>query len=113
MTTAARAFAERYIDLVNTGRYDQLATLFAPDATFLGPGERELHGRKEITAFYSSFLPTIAPHVRLATFVEDGDVCVYELEARVDDQVEYRLGAIDHATFDGDGLVVRFAVYTK
>jgi uncharacterized protein (TIGR02246 family) len=113
VTTAPRAFAEQYVELVNTAQYDALATLFAPDATFLGPGGREFHGRDEIAAFYGSFLPTINPRVRLATLIEDGNVCVYELEAQIEGQTEYRLGAIDHATLDADGLVARFAVYTK
>ena len=111
--TVPRSFADRYVNLVNAGRYDELATLFASDATFWGPGGREMHGREEIAAFYGGFLPSITPQVRLASFVEDGKVCVYELEARIEGEAGYRLGAIDHATFDSDGLVSRFAVYTK
>ena len=80
---------------------------------FLAPGGRELNGRQEIAAFYESFLPTLKPTLRLASFVEQGNVCVYELEARVNGESEYKLGAIDHATLDANGLVARFAVYTK
>lgn len=113
MITAARAFAEQYVCYVNAGKYEQLATLFAADAAFLGPGGRDFHGREEIAGFYTSFLPTITPRVRLASFVEAGDSCVYELEAQVDEQAEYVLSAIDHVTLDRDGLAIRFAVYTK
>ena len=113
MTTPARSFAERYVAFVNAGQYDQLATLFAPDAVFLGPGGREFHGREEIAAFYGGFLPTITPQIRLASFVEAGATCVYELQAQVEEQTEYVLSAIDHVTLDDDGVATRFAVYTK
>lgn len=113
MTTNTRAFAERYVELVNRGEYSQLRTLFAADALFLGPGGRVIRGASDIGAFYEEFLPTLAPTIRIATFVEQGDACVYELEARVNGDAEYRLGAIDHATLDVEGQVVRFAVYTK
>jgi len=113
MITAARSFAERYVGFVNAGHYDQLASLFAPDASFLGPGGREFRGQEEIAAFYGTFLPTITPRIRLASLVEAGPHCVYELEAQVAGQTQYVLSAIDHVTLDDDGLATRFAVYTK
>jgi ketosteroid isomerase-like protein len=113
MASNPRVFAERYVEITNAGQYDRLATLFAEDAEFLTPDGRVIRGRDQIAAFYGNFLPTITPTIRLASFVEQGDVCVYELEARIEDETEFRLGAIDHATLDADGLVVRFAVYTK
>lgn len=112
-TAGLRQIAERYVDIVNRGAYGGLAALFAEDAVFLGPGGRVFHGRAEIGEFYGAFLPTIRPQVRLASVVEQGHQCVWELEARTLDDDEYRLGAIDHATFDADGLITRFAVYTK
>jgi hypothetical protein len=51
--------------------------------------------------------------IRVSSYVEQGRDCVYELEARVAGAEEFTLGAIDHATFDKDGQVVRFAVFTK
>ena len=108
-----REFADRYVDLVNSRQYDRLVTLFADDALFLGPGGREFHSAAEIGAFYEEFLPQLTPTIRIATFVEQGDSCVYELEARTAGADDYRLSAIDHATLDADGRVRRFAVYTK
>ena len=113
MTTKTRTFADRYVELTNARQYDQLATLFADDAVFLAPDGREIRGRDQIGAFYEKFLPTLTPTLRLASFVEQGDICVYELEARIRDDADFQLGAIDHATLDADGLVARFAVYTK
>ena len=42
-----------------------------------------------------------------------GATAFYELEARVAGAEEFTLGAIDHATFNEGGQVVRFAVFTK
>jgi SnoaL-like domain len=113
MTTTNRAFADRYVECVNSGAYDKLGLLFAEDAQFHAPGNRELNGRTEIDAFYQQFLPTLVPIIRIASFVEQGRICVYELEARIHDQPQFTLAAIDHATLDGDGKVIRFAVFTK
>ena len=95
------------------GAYGELCELFAVDAVFYAPGHRVLRGRDEIREFYTSFLPTITPTIRIAEYVEQGDHCVYELEARSGDDQEYRLGAIDHATLGTDGKIVRFAVFVK
>jgi ketosteroid isomerase-like protein len=113
LTTNTRTFAERYVEWTNAGQYERLASLFAADAVFLAPDGRVLHGRDQIGAFYADFLPAIKPTLRLASFVEQGDVCVYELDARIREDSDFQLSAIDHATLNPEGLVVRFAVYTK
>jgi ketosteroid isomerase-like protein len=113
MTTHTRAFADHYVEWTNAGEYDRLASLFAQDAVFFAPDGRGLRGRDQIGAFYGDFLPTIKPTLRLASFVEQGDVCVYELDARIGEDTDFQLSAIDHATLNPEGLVVRFAVYTK
>lgn len=113
MTTATREFAERYVELTNAGQYDRLSSLFAEDAVFLAPNGRVVRGRDQIGQFYEEFLPAIKPRLRLASLVEQDDVCVYELEAQINDENEFVLSAIDHATLNGDGLVTRFVVYTR
>jgi hypothetical protein len=112
-TTAPRHFADTYVDTINRGAYAELSNLFARDALFLGPNRQEFHGREEIGAFYERFLSQIKPTIRIASYVEQGDDCVYELEAQVKGENEFRLGAIDHATLDSDGKVMRFTVWTK
>jgi hypothetical protein len=113
VTTAPRRFADTYVDIINRGEYKELGALFAADALFLGPNRQELHGRDEIGAFYERFLTEITPTIRIVSYVEQGDDCVYELEARSSGDAEYRLGAIDHATLDPEGKVSRFTVWTK
>jgi hypothetical protein len=112
-TTAARQFADTYVDTINRGAYAELGNLFATEAIFLGPNRQVFHGREEIAAFYERFLSEIKPTIRIASYVEQGDDCVYELEARVAGESEFRLGAIDHATLDREGKVSRFTVWTK
>jgi SnoaL-like protein len=112
-TTAPRKFAETYVEMINRGAYGELRNLFAIDSVFLGPNQQEFHGRDEIGAFYERFLGEIRPTIRIVSYVEDGNDCVYELEARTGDSDEPRLAAIDHATLDVEGKVARFTVFTK
>ena len=79
----------------------------------MAPAARVLHGRAAIGQFYEKFLSEITPVIRISSYVEQGRDCVYELEARTPAREEFTLGAIDHATFDEDGQVIRFAVFTK
>ena len=111
--SAPRAFADRYVEIVNKGEYSKLRDLFAEDALFLAPHGQEFRGRAEIGDFYEKFLGEIKPTIRIASYVEQGNDCVYELEAIAKDVPTYILGAIDHATLDADGKVVRFTVFTK
>ena len=113
MSTLTRRFADSYVEITNAEQYDQLATLFAEESTFLAPDGRIFNGRQEIGEFYETFLPKMKGKIRLASFVEQGNSCVYELEAKLQGEGEYLLSAIDHATLDEDGLVTRFAVYTR
>jgi len=111
--SAPRQFADAYADAINREAYAELGDLFATDAVFLGPNRQECHGRSEISAFYERFLPEIRPAVRIASYVEQGDDCVYELEAKLGGETDYRLSALDHATLDRDGKVRRFTVWTR
>jgi rhodanese-related sulfurtransferase len=111
--TPPRRFAERYVEIVNRGAYGELGDLFAEDAVWLGPNRQELAGRPAIGAFYERFLGEITPQIRIARYVEAGDECVYELEARTVGEAAFTLGAIDHATLGPDGRVTRFSVFTK
>jgi hypothetical protein len=111
--SSPRQFADAYVDAINRGAYGELGSLFATDALFLGPNRQVFHGRDEIGAFYQRFLSEITPTIRIASYVEQGDDCVYELEAKTRGESEFRLGAIDHATLDREGKVIRFTVWTK
>jgi ketosteroid isomerase-like protein len=106
-------FAETYTGILNDGDYANVGSLFAENALFLAPGARRFEGRAAIAGFYTEFLPTVVPTVGIATWVESGGDCVFELEVKHSGGDNFELGAIDHATVDSDGLVSRMAVYTK
>jgi ketosteroid isomerase-like protein len=112
-TSAARQFADRYVEIINRGEYSKLQDLFAADAVFLAPGQQQFRGREEISVFYEQFLGEITPTIRIVSYLEQGNDCVYELEAITKDSSSFTLGAIDHATLNGEGKVVRFSVFTK
>jgi hypothetical protein len=112
-TSVARQFADRYVEIINRGEYSKLRDLFAEDAVFLAPGRQEFRGRGEIGAFYERFLGEITPTIRIVSYLEQGNDCVYEPEAIAKDVPTFTLGAIDHATLDQEGKVVRFTVFTK
>ena len=109
----ARSLAQRYVDTTNRGAYSEIGDLFAPDAIFLTPDGQELHGREEIRSFYSEFLPTITPKIRLASWFESGNECVFEIAARISGHPDEFLGAIDHFTVGPDGLASRLVVFTR
>jgi hypothetical protein len=109
----ARALAERYVDTTNRGAYSEIGDLFAPDAVFLTPDGRELHGREEIRSFYCEFLPTITPRIRLASWFENDNECLFEIAARISGDSEEFIGAVDHFTVGRDGLATRLVVFSR
>src|SRR5262249_24364745 len=98
---------------VNRGAYAELRDLFAADAVWLGPDKQELHGRDAIGDHYVTFLSELRPTIRIASFIEQGNVCAWEQEVILEGWSEWMLGAIDRVTLDGEGRAVRFAVYTN
>jgi ketosteroid isomerase-like protein len=108
-----RTLAERYIETINRGAYGELGDLFAQDAVFFTPSGPVLSGRAEIAAFYTDFLSRITPAVRIASYFEDGDECVFELAATTVDEPQEFIGAIDHFTVGADGCATRLMVFTR
>ena len=115
---------QRYVALIQAGRYDELAQLFAEDAEFMNPLGDVLRGRNVIGAFYSAFLSDVRPMVRGVRHVwnEKARVCVFELESRMrrqddgkwinDPDAEYSLSAIDRMEINDAGLIQQMTVYT-
>ncbi len=106
---------ERYIELINARRYDEIADIFAEDAEFLAPTGRTLRGRESIRAFYGAGLRKISPEkVWIHSSVTEDDRCVIEIAARLPgDPEDARHIVVDHFTVDEAGLVTRMAVYLR
>jgi hypothetical protein len=111
----ACAVARQYVERINAGRYDEVSSLFAPDAVFLTPTGAVLTGREQIGQFYKSLLGQLRPAVVPISFIADGRECVMELAAvtQHDAPRQYRLAAIDHFTVGADGLVAHMIVYLR
>lgn len=107
--------AQKYVDLIAAGRYDQLGSLFADDATFVTPIGKVLHGPAAIGEFYMGFLPTIKPRNVPISFIADGNECVMELvtATNMDNYEKYRLAAIDHFTIDKHGKIRHMVVFLR
>ena len=107
--------AQKYVNLIAAGRYEELGDLFADDAVFVTPKGTVLQGKAEIGSFYRDFLPTILPRIVPISFIADGPECVMELVAatNLDHYETYRLSAIDHFTVNKQGKITHMVVYVR
>jgi hypothetical protein len=107
----ARAAVGKYLDLINSGRYAEIGSLFAADAVFQAPTGEVIRGRERITAFYSSALQKIRPtRVWASSQVTEGLASVIEISAVLPDGPDPHT-VVDHFTVDRTGEVARMAVY--
>ena len=111
----ACAPAKTYVDRINAGQYDQISSLFAPDAVFLTPTGQILTSREQIGQFYQKLLGRLQPAIVPISFIGDGRDCVMELVAatQLDKHARYRLSAIDHFTVNDAGLIAHMVVYLR
>ena len=114
---------DRYVGLIQEGRYADLGELFAVDAAFRTPLGQILRGREAIRDFYTGFLTRVQPFPRGTRHVWDKEarVCVFELQTRMrrnadgewvnDPSAPYSLSAIDRMEINDDGLIQEMTVY--
>jgi predicted SnoaL-like aldol condensation-catalyzing enzyme len=103
----------KYVELINSGKYDSVGSLFADDAVYMGPDGKTRDGSKDIGAFYSGFLPRLKPQLRASKFFEQGNECMMELENKNNRTGEFTPTAVDHFTIDSGGKISRFIVYLR
>jgi steroid delta-isomerase len=111
----ACALAARYVDLVNAGKYAEVAALYADDATFLEPMRPTLHGRQEIDAFYTKRIGGMAPQIRAVSYFGDDSECMVELalHAQIAGQMRWVLVSIDHFILGADGKVKSMTAFAR
>ena len=111
----ACALAKRYVDLVNTGKYAEVAALYADDATFLEPMRPTLHGRREIDEFYTKRIGGMAPTVRAVKYFGDDSECMVELalQTELGGQKRWVLVSMDHFILDADGKVRSMTAFAR
>jgi steroid delta-isomerase len=103
-----RATVETYLDLVANGTAEQLAELYADEATVEDPVGTDPHvGRDGVLQFYKVIEP-FKRSTELVSFKAAGNVAVFEFHiVTYFDKVTIELNPLDIMEFGDDGLVTR------
>ena len=111
----ACALAQRYVALVNAGKYLEVAVLFADDATFLEPMRPTLHGRAQIDAFYTRRIGAMAPQVMGVSYFGNDSECMVELALQVEigGHKRWVLVSIDHFILGEGGKVKSMTAFAR
>lgn len=113
--TAACAMAERYVTLINAGKYAAVAALYADNATFLEPMRPTLRGRAEIDAFYTSRIGAMAPQIRAVSYLGNDSECMVALalQTTVGGQLRWVLVSVDHFILAADGRISSMTAFAR
>jgi hypothetical protein len=111
----ACALARRYVELVNAGKYAEVAALYADDATFLEPMRPTLHGRTQIDEFYTKRIGGMAPTIRAIKYFGDDSECMVELAllTEIGGAKRWVLVSMDHFILDPDGKVRSMTAFAR
>jgi steroid delta-isomerase len=107
-----RETAERYVDLVGTGTADQIAELYAPDATVEDPiGTDPRHGIEAIREFYGVIEPLARKtELRSMRVVGNEAAIVFTLHTE-GHGYQMTIDPIDVMTFDDQGRITSMRAY--
>lgn len=109
--------AKRYLDLINAGRYGEVAGLFAADALLLepmrGPSGGAARGSREIDAFYTARIGGMRPHVIGVAYVGSRDECMLQNAAKLPPSDRYSLSSINHFVLDRGGKISRMVAFAR
>lgn len=107
--------AARYVDLVNAGKYADVAALFADDATFLEPMRPNLQGREQIDAFYTKRIGAMQPEVMAVAWFGSETECVVDLALRtkMGEGDRWVLVSVDHFIIGPDGRIKSMTAFAR
>ena len=113
--TPACAMAERYVTLINAGKYAEVAALYADTATFLEPMRPTLRGRAEIDAFYTSRIGAMAPKIAATSYLGNEAECVVALalQTTIAGQPRWVMVSVDHFIIGADGKIASMTAYAR
>ena len=113
--TKACQAVQRYVELVNSGRYREVASLFEEKAVVLEPSGGERMGREAIDEFYSRFIGQMHPDVVAVAYTGDDVDCMVELaaEMKIEGQMRYVLISVDHFTLGDSGRFSRMVGFVR
>ena len=110
---AARV-AQRYVELVNARRYDEISSLFADGGLSLPPSRQVVQGRAALEAFYPQ-IAQVGPKLIAVGYTSTDRDCFVEMAAEEDVEGErrYVLVAVNHFTVNEAGLATRMITYAR
>jgi hypothetical protein len=113
--TPACAVAERYVALINAGKYAEVAALYADTAAFLEPMRPTLRGRAEIDAFYTSRIGAMAPKIAATSYLGNDAECVVALalQTAIAGQQRWVMVSVDHFIIGADGKIASMTAYAR
>lgn len=102
----------RYLELVANGSADEIAELYADDATVEDPVGGEVHiGRAAIRGFYAN-VENIKSKTELVTLRVAGHEAAFHFRLTMDlGNSSMRIDPIDVMAFDGDGKISAMKAY--
>lgn len=105
-----QGFVQRYLDTVARGNADDVAALYAEDATLEDPvGGGEVHiGRQAIAGFYKG-MEGAEVTTELLSFRAGGHEAAFMFAITVGGAM--RIDPIEVMTFDGDGMITSMKAY--
>lgn len=105
--------AERYVELINTGRYAELGALFAERGVFCNPTPERIEGASAIGTHFVAHLSARRPTMRVARQVVTAEECWAEMERLDPDTGDFELVSANHFSLDADGLVTQLVVFLR
>ncbi len=111
----ACAVAQRYVELVNAGKYAEVAMRYADDATFLEPMRPNLHGRAQIDEFYTKRIGGMAPQVMAVAYFGNDSECMVELALQTElaGKKRWVLVSMDHFIVGEDGRIRSMTAFAR
>lgn len=113
--TRACAMARRYVELINAGKYAEVAALYADSATFLEPMRPTLRGREQIDAFYTRRIGAMAPKIAATSYLGDERECMVALalQTEIAGQQRWVMVSVDHFILGADGRISSMTAYAR
>lgn len=107
--------AARYVELVNAGKYAEVAGLYADDASFLEPMRPNLQGREQIDEFYTKRIGAMQPEVMAVAWFGNETECVVDLalKTKIGDEDRWVLVSVDHFIVGADGRIASMTAFAR
>jgi hypothetical protein len=117
----ACAVSKKYIELLQTKKFDEIGNLYAADAVFFAPTGRTLRGKAEIGNYYKATVSNAGLILRGQNYVGSKTECYFEIWHRsklnADGKYvnaadgDFHRAAADHFTVNDRGLVVEMVAF--